>query len=431
MMNRLIYCFLAWISIESASGQAPLSVQQAVDIALKNNFDLQIVRNTAEAARVTNTAGVAGALPSINGEARDQLTNANIAQDLSNDTEIRRDNALSNNLSGNITVGYTLFEGFRINATRKRLNELEQQGRLEVMLQLQNTIAMVMTRYYDIVRQQNYRNALQRSREFAQQNLALIEQRMKVGLSNNADLYQARIDLNTSAINLSEQDLLIRRAEVELATSMSVAADTLFQLTDSMIIDRTLVLDTVLSTLMVNPELAIAASRVRESEQVVREVKSQRLPGLRVDGSYGFSRTQNEAGFLSLNQSYGPSVGATLSVPIYNGGAIRSREKEAALYAMNARIQEEKTKQELTAQAVKSFEAYRIALDQLESQEESARLAINVMEIQSKRFSLSQATLLDLRAAQASYENTMASLVVAQFIAKVAEIELKRLMSRL
>jgi outer membrane protein len=89
------------------------------------------------------------------------------------------------------------------------------------------------------------------------------------------------------------------------------------------------------------------------------------------------------------------------------------------------------TEQRLEAQALKSFEAYQTALGQLQQQEESYQLASRVLDIQLERFSIGASTILDLRAAQASFEQAAGSLVNAKYIAKLSETELKRLMCKL
>ena len=70
-------------------------------------------------------------------------------------------------------------------------------------------------------------------------------------------------------------------------------------------------------------------------------------------------------------------------------------------------------------------------LQQLEFQKtniESSRKLINVV---LQRFQVNQATILDIKAAQNSFELTGYQLVNLKFAAKISEIELKRLMYQL
>lgn len=412
----------------SAAAQQAMSVRDAMDLALQRNYDLQIARNTAEEARLGNTYGNAGALPEVTVNARDRQSQFDVAQDFSNGTQIDRKGTTSNALGADITVNYTLFNGFRIRATKARYAALQEIGEQTLILQLQNTLAQVNNRYFDVVRLQRYLAALERSREFASQKLNIIEQRRQLGLANNADLFQARIDLNATDQHLAEQRLLIRRAEVDFALAIGVDPDSVFALTDSMVIDTGIALDSVLARMDAYPELVAASASITVSEQYIREARSQRMPSLRLDGGYSYSRTENSAGFSLLNQFSGPSIGATLQVPLFNGGAFQTQERIARLRQASSQTDEKAMRQKVEAQVIKAYQAYRIALGQLDQQAESHELSSQLLDIQLLRFSNGQSTILDLRAAQSGYEEAAAGLVNAKFVAKMAETELRRMM---
>lgn len=425
-MKRL--WIIVWVLMKTATyGQSALSVSQAQQIALQNNYQVQIARNDALAARYNNTAGNAGALPSADISLRDQESNTDIEQRFSNETVITRNGNASNGLSGNVTFGYVLFNGFKIQATKKRLSSMQTAGEQQLLAQLQNTAWNTTVRYFDVVRLKSYRSSLEKSQEYAVKKMEIIRQRREVGLANDADLFQAEIDVNTAEQNLAEQDLLIRKAEVELSVLMNVPADSIMELSDSIQIDRGIRLDSVQRFIENNPGVLAAQAEREASEQWVREVRSQRLPSLKMDGGYSYSRTVNEAGFSLFNRYNGPSVGATLQVPLYRGGSIKSQEKIASLSASNARIKEDRTRQLLESDAVIAFVAYQTSLSQLDNQEESYQLATQVMDIQLQRYGIGQTTILDLRAAQLYFEETAAALIKARYIAKVAELELRRL----
>ncbi|MFM8432436.1 MAG: TolC family protein [Bacteroidota bacterium] len=418
-------------AVQNISAQEALSLKKAMDIAVANNHELRIVRNNVGIAELYDTPGMAGALPTVDAGVRDRESITDIDQRFSNGTTISRNDVGSNALSGDITVSYTLFNGFRIQAERDRLASMLRAGEAELVSQLQSTLADVTFRYFDVIRQQNYRKALEKSGEFSLKKKEIVEARRNSGLANDGDLFQSQIDVNTSSQQLAEQDLLIRRAQVDLAQVMSLNPDSVFALSDTFMIDRNLVKDSVFSFIKNHPDMAIAAAKIEMNEQSLIQLRSQRLPVMTVDGAYNYLRTENAAGFSLLNSSLGPSVGVTLRIPLYNGGSVRTQEKAARLQLENSKIEEDRTLQRLTAQAVKAYVAYRTALDQLDSQEESFRLAGSVLDIQLSRFRQGLSTILDLRAAQSDFEQTAAFYVNARFVAKVAETELKRLMCKL
>jgi outer membrane protein TolC len=70
-------------------------------------------------------------------------------------------------------------------------------------------------------------------------------------------------------------------------------------------------------------------------------------------------------------------------------------------------------------------------LQQLDSQQKSYQDAGKLVNIVIQRFRLNQATILDVKAAQDSFESAGYMFVNLKYAAKVAEIELKRLIYQL
>jgi outer membrane protein TolC len=70
-------------------------------------------------------------------------------------------------------------------------------------------------------------------------------------------------------------------------------------------------------------------------------------------------------------------------------------------------------------------------LQQLNSQENSVVLSGKLINVVLERFKVNQATILDVKAAQVSYEITGYQLINLKYAAKISEIELKRLLYQL
>lgn len=170
---------------------AVLRLPDAVNIALKKSLDIQLANNRVEANTINNNYGIAGGLPIVTGTLNDNEQVSSINQKLNTGTTIQRDAAATNNLTTNITGSILLYNGGRVVATKKRLQELELQSKQQLNAQVQNIMEDVMSGYYDVVRQQSYMKTIGRSIEAARQKLEIVKTRQSVGLANNADLFQA------------------------------------------------------------------------------------------------------------------------------------------------------------------------------------------------------------------------------------------------
>jgi outer membrane protein TolC len=429
MKKTLVFVFLFLSCISGA--QVPLNLKNAIDTALQNNFDIQIAKNNTEINKINNTFGVAGGLPSVNAVAGDNRSVYNLKQKLSSGTNINQNNVSSNAYNAGISANIVLFNGFKVIATKGKLNYLLQQSELELNQQIQNTIAAIMITYYDILRQQSYLNIIQSSLDVSLRKLDIVKERYKVGMANEADLLQAQMDVNLSDQNYKSQEVIIEQDKTSLLQLMAVKQFPPISITDTIVIDVNIQKDSIINFLENNPQYLSAEQQIKINEQIVKELRSQRYPSIRINTGYNFTYSSSTAGFNLFTQNYGPSVGATLQIPIFNGTIYKTQQDAASINVRNAILQKESLLTSLKADAIKTYQTYESTLQQMKSQQTSYEDASKLVNIVVQRFRLNQATILDVKAAQNSFEDAGYMFVNLQYAAKIAEIELKRLIYRL
>jgi outer membrane protein TolC len=318
-----------------------------------------------------------------------------------------------------------------VKATKNRLEQIELQSSQFVNAQVQNTIAAVMTKYYDVIRQQAYTRTIDQSIDVAQKRLEIVKAQQSVGLANNADLFQSQIDLNTLEQTKQSQQLVIAQAKTDLLLLMNSSPDSSIIIQDTIIVDRSISLPNILENLNRNAELMAANYQIRIAEQLIKETLALRYPTLRANAGYSYNRNQQTAGQLLLNQSSGPLVGLSLAVPIYNGGIFKRQEQIAGINAKNAGLQKSILQRDFRSAAVRTYQAYSANLQQLDNQKKTVDLARQLLSLALQRFQLRQATIVEVRQAQESFENAGLTMTNLSFAAKAAEIELLRLINEL
>ena len=80
---------LLLISFQSKAQQR-LTLEEAINIALKNSFDIQLAKNNVEANTILNNYGVAGGYPTVSATANENEQVTNLNQKLSNGTNTNR-----------------------------------------------------------------------------------------------------------------------------------------------------------------------------------------------------------------------------------------------------------------------------------------------------------------------------------------------------
>ena len=431
-MTRIFYVIISVLFFsEQVQAQTNLSLPDAVNIALKNSLDIQLAQNKISADSINNYIGVAGGLPLVTANINDNEQVTSVNQKLNTGASIQRNNAAANNFNSNITGSILLFNGGRVIATKKRLAQLQNKSREQLTSLIQNILSNVMIGYYDIVRQQNYIKTINLSIDASNRQLDIVKIRQSVGLANNADLYQAQIDLNTLQQAKLAQELIIDQAKTELLRLLTLKSDSAIFIEDTIIVDKNVALQTVLDGLNKNADIAVADYQIKINEQIVKETSALRYPSIRATTGYNFSRNKAAAGQLLLNQNFGPTVGMSVGIPIYNGSIYRRQKEVAQIDVHNADLQKQVLLRDYSSLAVKQYQTYTNTINQLDSAVANYNLSAKLMELALFRFQLRQATFLEVKNAQKSFEESGFRLVNLNFAAKAAEIELKRLANRL
>jgi len=429
---KILILFIAFISCSClGKAQSTLQLPDAVNIALKNSLDIQLARNKISTDSINNNIGVAGGLPLVTGNISDNEQISSINQKLNTGTTITRSGAATNQLNAGVTGSILLYNGGRVIATKKRLAELELQSKQQLTSQVQNIMANVMTAYYDVVRQQSYTRTIGRSIDVAKQKLDIVKVSQTAGLANNADLFQAQIDLNELVNSLQAQFLVIGQAKTELLRLLTVNPDSTISIEDTILVDRGIVLNDILNNIPKNADVTAADQQIKINALIVKETNALRYPSIRGIAGYNFARNQAAAGQTLLNQNFGPTIGVSVSIPIYNGSIYRRQKQAAEIDVRNAELQKKILLRDYGAEVVKMYQSYTSALQQLDSERVTYRIAAQLVDLSLKRFQLRQALIVEVKNAQESFEQSGFRLVNLAYAAKAAEIALKKLANQL
>ena len=427
-MKKLVFiCIL--LSCKGFAQQ--LTLQDAINVALKNSFDIQIAKNNVEINTINNHIGMAGGLPTVTASASDQESVVNINQKLNTGVEISRNGATSNNLSANVSGSMLLYNGYRVVATKKRLEQLQLQSEQLLNAQIQNTIAAVMVKYYDVVRQQGYIKTLQQSIEVSQKQLELVQVKQNIGLANNADLFQTQIALNTRQQDLQAQQLIVQQTKTDLLNLLNLNPDSTISINDTIITAKNIVLADVMNGIEQNPQIISLAQQVKISELIEKETATLRAPSLRTNLGLNYGRNESTGGQLLLNQTYGPFVNIGITIPIYSGGTIKRQERTANINTQNAKLQKQNVLLDFKAITVRTFQSYTANIEQAITQKNTYEISAKLVNLVLQRYQLAQATIIELTEAQRSFEDAGYRLTNLNYNAKIAEIELKRLSGKL
>jgi len=427
-----IVLLLGLLFSQEINAQNNLSLKEAVTIAIQNSYDIKLVENNLSIAQNNNNYGVAGGLPTVtaNGTNNNTLTTINQTfPDASRNTT--RSGVDGSTLNGGLTATMILFNGYRIAATKDRLESIQKQTEAALQVQMLNTSSTVMKQYYNVIRQLAFLKTIEKSIEASEQRVAIVKTRQELGVANQADLLQSSLDLNALLQAKQNQLLVLDQVKADLFNSMVVPANLNYVFTDSIQVDQKMILSDVESKMKAHPLLQSAQQLINVNQFLEKETKALMYPTLRANSGFNYNSNKSTAGFILLNESYGPFLGFNLSIPIYAGTANKRAYKNAQINTVNSKIQYDNTAQNLSTELFKTYQNYQNSLKQTPVEIENYKMSDALLSLVMERFKLGEATIVDVKQAQQSFETAGFRLTSLQFSAKIAEIELKRMSNQL
>jgi outer membrane protein TolC len=431
--NSFIVLLLVLLfSQEKIAAQNNLSLKEAVTIALQNSYDIKLVENTATIAKNNNNYGIAGGLPTVTANGTNNNTLTTINQTFPDPSRNTTRNAVDGStLNGGLSATMILFNGYRIAATKDRLESIQKQTEAALQVQMLNTSSTVMQQYYNVIRQTAFLKTIEKSIEASEERVTIVKTRQEIGVANQADLLQSSLDLNALLQAKQNQLLVLDQVKADLYNSMVVPANSNFIFTDSIQVDQKMILSDVESKMKAHPLLQSAQQLINVNQFLEKETKALMYPTLRANTGFNYNSNKSAAGFILLNESYGPFLGFNLSIPIYAGSTSKRAYKNAQINTVSAKIQYDNTAQDLATELFKTYQNYQNSLKQTPTEIQSYEMSDALLTLVMDKFKLGQATIVDVKQAQQSFETAGFRLTSLKFSAKIAEIELKRLSNQL
>jgi len=431
--NSFILLLLALaFSQEKLAAQNNLSLKEAVTIAIQNSYDIKLVENNLTIAKNNNNYGVAGGLPTVTATGNNNNTLTTINQTFPDPSRNTTRNGVDGTtLNGGLTATMILFNGYRVAATKERLASIEKQSAAALQTQMLNTSSTVMQQYYNVIRQAAFLKTIEKSIEASEERVVIVKTRQEVGLANQADLLQSNLDLNALLQAKQNQLVVLAQVKSDLYNSMVLPANSNYTFTDSIQVDDKLALLDIESKMKDHPLLQSAQQLINVNQFLEKETKALTYPTLRANTGYNYNSNKSAAGFILLNESYGPFLGFNLSIPIYAGSASKRAVKNAQINTVSAKLQYENTAQDLGTELFKTYQNYQNSLKQTPIEVQNYEMSEALLALVMEKFKLGQATVVDVKQAQQSFENAGFRLTSLRFSAKIAEIELKRLSNQL
>ncbi|MES2828274.1 MAG: TolC family protein [Bacteroidota bacterium] len=426
--NTLAIMLILFICPGKLWAQEKLTLQEAITLALQNNFDIKLVSNDIQIAKNNVNLGNAGILPRLDGSFSEGGSIQNTTRTQSSGAEQTLNGVRNTNMAYGVALGWTIFDGLQMFTNLERLKELQKQGEVNSKATILATVSNVVNAYYTVSKEQQLVIARDSALDVSQLRLRIANNKLSIGRGSKLDVLAATVDYNADTSAYLQEKKLLKNAIVTLNQIMARALDINFTVDTSFEINTQLNFATLAGQMeQLNPDLQNAFINKKISELNLRQVKGQRYPVVGINSGYEYQRSSSPTGFNTQQRANGLTYGVTASINIFNGFLQRQNERNAKILINSSELSLARTKQDISAQLTTSYQNYTTNLELLNIEKNNVDVAKQNLDITLDKYRLGSIAPLELREAQRNSIDAVTRYLEAQYQAKLTEISLKEL----
>lgn len=408
--------------------QQTLTLENALQTVLKNNYSILVTKNETEINKNLATPGNAGMLPEITLNASGSWAQNNTRQKFATGTEVNRNGAVSTAASTGIGLNWILFDGMRMFAAYDRLKSASEMSDLALKIEIENTIEQVITLYYSLVKQKQLIASIENDLLLYGQRLSIAETKFTIGSGSKIDLLQSKVDMNERKSSLIDQKKIFNDLKIKLNELLNKAPDSDFDVASLIpLVYNPVYSDLKKTTVQQNNQLLLQERNNIFFQHSLKEIESERYPRISLNTNYNFSHTENQAGIVLFNQNLGLNAGLTLSWTLFDGFTIRDRIDNATIQLQNSQLNYNEIKVQVDAELLRTFNDFNYLKEKVALEEDNLKMAKENVEVTLESFKLGAANTIMLKEAQKSYEDAQIRLLNVQYDLKIAETKLMKL----
>lgn len=415
----ILIIFLTLLSIQKKAESQNFTLAQCIQYALEHNISVQQSKLSAETNKVNAEQIRSSRFPSVDANIRQNHVWIDEQQAQSDNWKFTGSSSTSAGINANVT----LFNGFRTNNAIKQAESNYQAGLLDAETRKESVILQVLQAYMQVLYADEQIKNAKNQVDLTTTQLEYAKERYKIGAISQADYLQIESQLATEKLTLtnannqlaSNKTNLMQLMEHPINQSFSVEKPDLSQLKYNDSIPD--VMQVYALALASKPQVQSIALKSKSAELEISKAQANKLPTLSLEAGVttNYSGKVSQLSFPSqLDHNFSPSIGVTLSIPIFKQGLIKSQIQNAQIQQQITQLDGQSTLNQLRKDVenacldvTSSITEYKSAFAQQQTASESYELAqerfskgvINSVDFlyQKTSFIKAESTLLQAR----------------------------------
>jgi outer membrane protein len=347
----MAFCFFfQWVLIIPTYGQnSKWTIQKCIDYASQKNIQIQKTLLSTETNKINFDATKASRFPIIDASANQTFGLADKQSTGSNSYTFSGSN--STNLSVNSSI--TLYAGLKLKQSIKQSDINYKAGIFDSETMKETISLSIMDAFLQILYAEEQVNNSKNQVDLTEKELNLADERFKLSAISKSDYLLVKSQLATEKQNVANAQGLLTTSRVTLMQLMELPFTNDFEieqpdLTKLINQSKNSLPDSVYKiALAIKPQIKSAALHSKSILMGESIARSDFMPQLALDAgiSSGYMNTQSNSGYSSqFTHNFYPSIGLSLSIPIYENQIIRSKVNLAKVNTQNALLDEQNTK---------------------------------------------------------------------------------------
>ncbi|MFN6570042.1 TolC family protein [Dendronalium sp. ChiSLP03b] len=378
----------------------PITLAQALELARRNNRNLQVSLLELERAQAALREAQAALLPTLGVSA--DITRSQSASSQLQLEQQERDTGIptpgdepSTSFSGQAQLSYDLYTSGRRQASIRQAEEQVRFNELAVETQSEEIRLNVTTDYYDLQQADEQVRIAQSAVENAQASLRDAQALERAGVGTRFDVLRSQVNLANSQQDLTNAVSRQQITRRQLATRISVAQSVNISAADPVQLaglwNQTLEQSIILA-FQNRPELQQQLAQRNINEQQRRQALANLGPQVSLVASYNLLDQFDDS--VSVTDGYSLAVRASLN--LYDGGASRARAAQAKANIAIAETQFGEQRNQIRFQVEQAFSNQQANLENVQTANTALEQAREALRLARLRFQAGVGTQTDV-----------------------------------
>ena len=336
-----------------------------------------------------------------------------------------------------VSASLELFDGgqrFADLRTAKANVDAAEAGELDARF---GTALQVRQQYYAVLAQREAEAAARQQLEQAQAQLDAATARLAAGTATKSDSLRTAIQVGNAQLAVLQAQTAINNANATLTRLVG----TTYQVTAAVQADEPDPAAEPLDSLTLarladeSPAVRAAEASLVAARSGVRSAKTGYWPSLSM--SYSYNANQSGQGFsggnlwlLTGSNPNQKNLSFSVSYPLFNQLQRETSVVTAEVQERNAEAEVRDARLAAQQELAQAIGTLRLAQERIRIQQQSIAAAEEDLRVQTQRYQLGAATLLDVLTSQTTLNQARVALIQARFDARLARAQLEALVGR-